>query len=335
MAVSEQSGAPTPPPPPPPPKRGKLLTVVVAVVIVVGVVLAGLFALKVGPFAPSSSPKPLDEGGFTLGQVVTFTYNGTNTFLCTPGMSTMFPRNATAAAAKGTTPCEIGNASQNAVSQVPEWVLVPAYAGLSVFGVPALGSSSSGFPTMNGTTILADCGAGGSRAACLDHPTYLYSPFFTAVEQAIGQPGGYGGLPLGVLPTPAHDHVINTSATYPNVEWGTIAVLVLDPNILPDRQTGLCAQAVGSNLSNPIGNCLTSLAALNRAAGTCSSSVVAFNSAVANPIWKTLNALTTTTVCAQVIVPGDVTIVQIDNTLDSNLYIPFSVSPGAPPSFPT
>ncbi|HEV2316145.1 MAG TPA: hypothetical protein VGV89_01030 [Thermoplasmata archaeon] len=336
---ADSSAAPTPAAAPPaaPPAKSRVRAAaiaVVAIVIVIVVVLAGLYYAKIGPFASSSSVA-LEEGGFTLGQVVTFTYNGTNTYLCTPGMSTMFPGNSTATAAAGTTMCEVGNAQQNAIFQVPEWVLVPAFAGLSVFGVSALGASSDGFPTMNGTTVLTDCGAGGTKAACVDHPTYLYSPLFVAVEQSIGKPGGYGGLPPGVLPTPAHDHVINTSTDYPNVQWGTIAVLVLDPNILPDRASGACTATVHSNLSNPIGNCLTSLAALDRAATTCSSSVVAYNTATANPIWKTLNGLAKGTVCDQVVVPGDLTIPQINANLNGNLYIPFKVTPGAPSSFPS
>jgi hypothetical protein len=310
---------------------------VIGVIVVIIVVLAVVLYVYPGYLKPSSSANSLQEGGFTLGQVVTFTYNGTNTFLCTPGMAVMFPGNATASAAAAKTSCEVGNASQNAVpSQVPEWVLVPAYAGLSIFGVAALGASSSGFATVNGSPLLTQCGAGGSHAACVDHPAYLYSPLFTAVELSINQPNGYGGLPLGVLPTPSHDHLINTSATYPNVEWGTIAVLVLDPNILPNRATGTCTATVATNLTSPTGNCLNSLPALERATKTCSTSVVAFNSATSNPIWKTLNKLfAKTAVCQQVVVPGDITITQVDNNLNSNLYIPFAVSPGAPGTFPS
>lgn len=309
--------------------------VVGAIIIVVIVIVAGLYIGKVGPFATHTSTPPLDEGGFTQGSVVTFIYNGTNTFVCTPGPTTLFPGNATAQAASSKTGCDVGAANQNAVEQVPEWVLVPAFDGLSVFGVAALGASTDGFPANNGSALLTDCGAGGTTAGCVDHPTYLYSPFFSAVEQNIGQGSGYAGLPLGVLPTPAHDHLINTSTDYPNVYWGTIAVLVLDPNILPDRATGGCTATVHSNLSNPVGNCLTTLTALERAATTCSSSVIAFNSAAKNPIWTTLNGLTSSTICDQVVVPGDVTIPQIDSNLNSNLYIPFAVSPGAPSSFPT
>jgi hypothetical protein len=307
-----------------------------AVVVIILVVLATALFVYPGYLRTKPTPGPgLNEGGFTRGQVVTFTYNGTHTFLCTPGMNVMFPGNATAARAAQVTACEVGNASQSAVIQVPEWVLVPAFAGLSVFGVPALGASADGFPEMNGTVLLTDCGAGGSHAACVDHPTYLYSPFFSAVENEIGASSGYGGLPLGVLPTPAHDHLIDTPAPYPNVQWGTIAVLVLDPNILPNRANGTCTQSVRSNLSDPTGNCLTSLTALDRATQTCSSSVVGFNSAVSNPIWKTLNGLTNSTVCAQAVVPGDVTVAQINTDLNGNLYIPFLVRPGAPGAFPS
>lgn len=322
----------------PPTSRSRRRTWAAVIVIVIILVVAIPTVLYVDPgylSSRSASPAPLEEGGFTLGQVVTFVYNGTDTYLCTPGMSVMFPGNSTASAAAQVTSCEVGNANQKAVAQVPEWVLVPAFAGLSIFGVTALGASADGFPMTNGTTLLTDCGAGGSHGACVDHPTYLYSPLFVAVEDSIGASTGYGGLPLGVLPTPAHDHLINTSANYPNVQWGTIAVLVLDPNILPDRATGACSPTVASNLSSPAGNCLTSLAALDRATHTCSSSVVAFNSAEKNPIWTTLNAVTGATVCSQVIVPGDVTITAVNNDLNGNLYIPFLVTPNPPQSFPT
>ncbi|MGI0070501.1 MAG: hypothetical protein ACRECT_00235 [Thermoplasmata archaeon] len=264
-------------------------------------------------------------GGFTHGCVVTFQYTGN--YQCTPGLSTLFPGDANATNATKETTCAVGAANQTAVNQVPEWILVPAFAGLSIFGVSALGSTARGFPTFNSSTILTDCGGGGSPTACPDHPTYIYSPAFTAVELHLGLKNGYGGLPPGVLPTPAHDHLINTSSTYPNVPWGTIAVLVFDPNIFPDRATGTCAASVASNLSSPTGNCLNSLAALERALTTPSTAVATANGA--NPIWQTLGMPP-----LQVVVPGDLSIPQIDN-LDSNLYIPFSVSPGAPPTFPT
>ncbi len=310
---------------------GSWIAVLVAVIVILAAGLSYYYLVYL-PGTRSSTPL-LEEAGFTDGSVVTFVYNGTDTFLCEPSMSVMFPNDPTASAAAATTPCEVGNASQNAVSQVPEWVLVPAYAGLSIFGVTALGANARGFPAVNGTALPTDCGAGGSPTACVDHPTYLYSPLFVAVEDHLNLTNGYGGLPRGVLPTPAHDHLLDTGTKYPNVEWGTIAVLVLDPNILPNRSTGTCAATVPSNLSSPTGNCLTSLNALEAALTTCSSAAANFNAAAKNPIWQTLVSVGVSP-CAQVFVPGASSAAQISH-LNANLYIPFLVQPGAPASFPS
>jgi flagellar basal body-associated protein FliL len=315
-----------------PPKKGMGTMVVVVLVVVILVVAGGLgyYYLVVKKNNSSTGTglnASLEMGGFADGQIVTFVYNGTTTEECTPSLATMFPNdpNATAAAAK--TGCEVGNADQNAVSQVPQYILVPAFAGLSIFGVPALKATSHGFPTVNGSTVLTQCGAGGTSTACPDHPTYLYSPDFTAVERHIGMDSGYGGLSPGVLPTPAHDHLLNTPTTYPNVYWGITVVLVFDPNIYPAQSSPTCTASVHSNLSNPTGNCLTSYSALQSAMGPggCSSAAAAFNNATANPIWQTLNAG-----CRQVVVPGGNL-----GELNGNLYIPFSVMPGAPPMFPS
>ena len=326
------SRSPTAPPDPGAPSGGShppgssRLWVILAVVAVAAVVVgAGVYYVYLRPTTPPA--KTLEEGGFTKGQAVTFVYNGTNTFLCTPGISVMFPGNSTATAAGATTSCEVGNASQNAVSQVPEWVLVPAFAGLSVFGVAALGASSSGVPEFQGAAVGVDCGAGGTPTGCVDHPTYLYSPVFAAVERHIGQSGGYGGLPLGVLPTPSHDHVIDTEATFPNVQWGTIAVLVFDPNIWPSPATGQCTASVGSNLSNPTTNCLTSLSAIQAAFSTCSSAVATANAN--EPIWATLGQP-----CDQIMVPGALTVGDL-MLLNANLYIPFAVQPGGLSTYPS
>lgn len=325
------SGANGPPVPPASPavagpggRRSRVGVTVAAVVIVVVVLVAGLYFFYP---RPPSSTRSLEEGGFTRGEAVTFVYNGTATFLCTPGMSVMFPGNATAAAAAATTPCEVGNASQSAVVQVPEWVLVPAFAGLSIFGVAALGATATGVPTYNGTPLGVDCGAGGSATACVDHPAYLYSPLFTLVEQHIGATTGYGGLPLGVLPTPAHEHLIDTTRSYPNVPWGTIAVLVFDPNIWPAPATGRCTAVVGSNLSDPTAHCLTSLTNLTAALTTCTTANAHANSN--EPIWATL-----ADPCTQVVVPGVSSPGELA-LLNGNLYIPFAVEPGALASYPS
>lgn len=306
---------------------------VIAIVVAVGIVSGGLgyYYGVVRPAQTSgSSPgvnQSLEMGGFDSGQVVTFLYNGTTTSTCTPSLTSFFPNDPNASAATRYTNCEVGAASQNAVPQLPEYVLVPAFAGLSIFGVGALGANASGFPTLNGSALATDCGAGGTVTGCPDHPTYLYSPLFTAVEAHLGLHQGYGGLPEGVLPTPAHDHLINTPTTYANVYWGTTVVLVLDPNIFPNRETAGCSVVAASNLSNPTSNCLSSFAGLERALTTCSSSAAAYNSATSNPIWQTLVSVGVSS-CAQVYVPGGV------SALNANLYIPFSVSPGEPPMFP-
>lgn len=335
MADPAQSASTTPDGSPPassaaPPKKG-MSTMTIAAVVIVVVILAlagglGYYYLVVKKPASNPGPNPaLEMGGFTDGQIVTFVYNGTTTEVCTPSLSVMFPHDSNATAAAAKTGCEVGNADQNAVQQVPQYILVPAFAGLSIFGVTALGATSHGFPAYNGTTVLAQCGAGGTSTACPDHPTYLFSPDFALVEAHIHQNSGYGGLPLGVLPTPAHDHLLNTPTTYPNVYWGITVVLVMDPNIWPAQSAPTCSMVSHSNLSNPTGNCLTSFGALQTAMTTCSSAASAFNSATANPIWQTLNSG-----CAQVVVPGNNL-----NNLNGNLYIPFSVQPGAPPMFPS
>ncbi|MCI4350249.1 MAG: hypothetical protein L3K15_01875 [Thermoplasmata archaeon] len=312
--------APTTPPTPPTPKP-KSMGVIAAVVVVIIVLVAAVGVYYYLKPKPASAPL-LQEAGFTAGAVVTFTYNGTNTFVCSHALLSYFPQ---ATAAAGATQCEVGAATQNAIpDQVPEWVLVPAFAGLSIFGVAALNASAHGFPTFHGATLLTDCGAGGTVAACVDHPTLIYSPLFTLVEQHIGITSGYGGYPEGVLPTPSHDHLLNTTSVVPNVEWGTIVVLVFDPNIFPDRTTGVCTAVIAGSST---AHCLTSLTALAAALSTSSASVATANAG--NPIWQTENNTS-----LQVLVPGDLSIAQLNN-LDSNLYIPFAVSPGAPSSFPT
>jgi hypothetical protein len=306
------------------------MTAIGAVVVVVILVIAGGLAyyyVVKQPASGTSTPAlnaSLEMGGFDNGQIVTFLYNGTTSEQCTPSLTTLFPGDPNASLAAAKTGCEVGAADQNAVVQTPQYILVPAFAGLSIFGVTALHATSQGFPTVNGTTLLTQCGAGGTPTACPSHPTYLYSPDFTAVENHLGL-DGYGGLPPGLLPTPAHDHLINSPSTVSNIYWGITVVLVFDPNIYPAQSSPTCVASVHSNQSNPTANCLTSFSALQAAMKTCSSSAASFNNATANPIWQTLQSG-----CDQVVVPGGNL-----GDLNGNLYIPFSVMPGAPPMFPS
>ncbi len=310
-------------------------------VIAVILIAAGGFGVYYSYYRPSStsSQSPsFTAGAFSSGQVVTFVYNGSATFECTPSLTALFPHDPNASGASGTTSCGAGNASQSAVpGQVPEWYLIPAYAGLSAFGLTGYNATTRGFPTVNGSAVLTDCGAGATPTACVDHPADAFSPFFAQFEVHAGLSSGVEGLPVGVLPFPAHDMVENYTS-FPIVPWGTSVVFVLDPNILPDRATGVCAPVVvPSNLSAPLGNCLNSTAAIYAAATTCSSAAQDYNSAANNPIWWVLTHEDHVSPCAQVYVPspGSLAPGGPGSGLNTNLYEPYSVQSGAPSSFPT
>lgn len=316
------------------PRRSGWIAAVLAVIVVVVAALA-VYYVYYRPSPSSTSPR-LTAGGFAEGQVVTFTYNGTGTFSCTPSLSTLFPHDPNASGASTSISCAVGNASVTAVAgQVPQWYLVPAYTGLSAFGLTGYNATARGFPTLNGSAVYTDCGAGTTPSTCPDHPSYTFSPIFAEVEARAGHPTGLLGLGPGVLPYPAHDMVENFTS-YPLVPWGTIVVFVMDPNILPDRATGACTEVAPSNLSHPTGNCLTSYSAIASAAITCSSTAESVNSATGNPIWWVLTHEDHVSACAQVFIPAPGTLAPSGPGvgLDSNLYEPYSVSAGAPSSFP-
>ena len=264
----------------------------------------------------------LQSGGFLNSNVIKFGYTQAQT--CAPSI-TSFGFNSTQASAAGAvTQCEVGAGNSTAVAgAAPVYVLVPAYAGLSVFGVTKLGASSQGYPVFNGSTIVTQCGAGGTNASCPDHPTYLYSPDFTLVEQHIGVQNGVFGLPEGVLPTPAHDHVVDFISN-PSIPWYMIAVLVFDPNVMPNAVTGQCTQVVESNLSNPTGNCLNSVSAIEAALNTQTTATANANATQNNPIYDTFGGVKT-----QVLIPG-VTMVAANSPANSNLFLYFNDIAGDP-----
>ncbi|HVC58124.1 MAG TPA: hypothetical protein VND15_01460 [Candidatus Acidoferrales bacterium] len=257
------------------------------------------------------------SGGFLNSGVVTFQY--TANYTCNPAQSLQF--NTTEARTAGNlTQCGVG-ATSNTTGAYPLWVAIPAYAGLSIFGLPVLGATSQGFPTYQNNTIVTDCGAGLSSSACPMHPALLYSPVFTAVEQHINATKTtWFGLPEGVLPTPAHSHIVASDYGGANVPWYVIGVLVLDPNIMPNATTGTCTQVIASNLTNATGNCLTSYAALQRALTTQSNDVAVANAG--NPIYQTLAG--NKTISVQVIVPGAPVVTMLANA-NTNLDIPFVI----------
>jgi len=259
----------------------------------------------------------LVSGGLLNSGTVSFGY--TQNYTCTPSLTT-FGFNATeAAAAANATGCAVGGGNSTAVANaLPVFVLVPAYAGLSIFGVTKLGASAQGYPIFDNQTVPTQCGAGGTGAACPDHPTYLYSPDFTLVEQHLGIQNGIFGLPEGVLPTPSHDHVVGYNGTQ-SVPWYMVVVLVFDPNVMPNAITGQCTQVVQSNLTDPTGNCLNSLSAIQAAMGTKTTATANANSTQSDPIYSTFGGVPT-----QVLVPG-VTEIAETSPANSNLFLYFNV----------
>lgn len=305
--------------------RTGLIAVALALILIIAGGLAYYYVIH-RPSSPGGGTAP-QSAGYAGGQLVTFVYNGSANYQCVPSIVTLYPGNATAAAAAATTPCEIGAADQSAVAgQVPDYLLIPAFAGLSIFGVASLGASAHGFPQLNGSPLLTQCGGGSASTACVDHPATLYGPLFSAIESRASLTT-VAGLPLGVLPMPAHDELLDTGSTVANIPWGITVAFVLDPNIFPGQSNASCRLVTPSNLSDPTGNCLTSFTALQHALSGCSSSAANFDTK--NPIWSAIVGLNVSG-CAQVYVPGGSLA-----ELNGNLYMPFAVQPGAPASLPS
>ena len=84
------------------------------------------------------------SGGFLNSQPVTFLYGGN--IYAIPASNTLLGNSSEVVNSLAFTNCEVGAAGNN-TGQLPLWITVPAYAGLSIFGVPALGASQQGFPT--------------------------------------------------------------------------------------------------------------------------------------------------------------------------------------------
>lgn len=256
--------------------------------------------------------RPTETAGFYNGTIVTFVYP--YQYKCLPSLTKYFSNETTAASL---TQCEVGAGNATAEQGAAAlWVIVPAFAGLSIFGVSKLGASAQGFPVYSNQTIVTQCGASGTPSGCPDHPLLLYSPFFTAVEEHLELKSGYGGLPEGVLPTPAHDHLID--CCFQTVPWYTIVVLVFDPNIFPNAVTGQCTAVAPSNLTDPTGDCLSNYNGLLKALTAHDSGVSTVNAN--NPIWQTLGGPN-----LQVVIPGAATAAHITNA-NSNLFEHFTVN---------
>ena len=225
------------------------------VLIVVAGIGYGLYVNAI--YKPAPKTRIGVTGGFYNGQVVTFQFY--EPFSCTPSPSTLLPNDANAKNAENKTQCEAGAAGTFPSNVEPVWGMAPAFAGLSIFGITDFGATPDGFPTYNGTTVFTDCTGMGSTHKCPDHPPLFYSPVIVAVEQNnLSITNGVMGLPEGVMPFPAHTHVIDTDAGGQDIPWNAIAVFVFDPNIFPNPATGKCIQVAPSNLTSPTGNCLVS-----------------------------------------------------------------------------
>ncbi|MDE1857268.1 MAG: hypothetical protein KGH98_04290 [Candidatus Micrarchaeota archaeon] len=248
----------------------------------------------------------------TILSAVYLPVNDPKNFSCSPTTAQLFP-NATAAA--GVTKCEIG-VKGDTTGADPEWIAVPAFAGESVFG-PKMGGDSNGFPIFQNRTILTNCGGGyPTPGMCMDHPNFFYSPYFTKVEQLMNITNGTDGLPEGVLPGPAHNHFMINDENGQFVGWYLINVLVFDPNIFPNPQTGKCAQIANSSLKDPTGNCLLSLGAFANAITTNDSAIAAINAN--NPLWIAAGRPMT-----EIVIPNDT--VSTLNQSNSNVDINFSI----------
>jgi hypothetical protein len=294
---------------------------------VVTVTVPGPGTTVTAPGSETTVTVPIQEltsGAFYNGRVITFNY--TAKFFCTPPLSQFFSNQTQAN--QLTSGCEVGAANMSAFpsNAAPLYVLVPAFAGLSIFGVHSLGATSLGFPTFvyNGTntTIVTQCGAALTQTECPDHMSLIYSPAFTAVEQHLGIKNGVFGLPEGVLPTPAHEHLV-TFTDNQSIPWYLVIVLVFNPNIFPNPITGQCSVMVPSNQSNPVANCLNNYSALESALTTHDSAVT--NANTGNPIWQTLGDPT-----LQVLVPGISSVSQLSSASNSNMLLYFSDPPVYP-----
>ncbi len=299
----------------------KIFAATTIVLIIVAATGYGLYYTAVTkPAAPTHLARIGVTGGFYSGRVVTFQFF--QQFSCTPSLTQLFPNDGNATAAAAVTQCEAGKAGTFPSNVEPVWGMSPAFAGLSIFGLTAFGATSDGYPTYNGTAILTDCTGMGSVHQCPDHPPKFYSPAIIAVERYLNITNGVMGLPEGVMPFPAHTHIIDTEAGNADIPWNAIAVFVFDPNIFPNPVTGTCTKIVPSSLSNATSNCLTSIAALQAAMGTINSEMPSANKA--NPIWFGLGKPATQVVVAGAASPSDY------RSANSNIDVPFQVTEGNP-----
>lgn len=269
------------------------------------VALAILFQLALASSAIQYYPTANQTGAFYNGSVITYDYTGG--YSCYPPLSSVSPK---ATANESDYPCYAGIAS-NSSQALPDWVLVPAYAGMSIFGA----NGTDGMPVFGNSTVYVNCGAGNSTTMCASDPKFVYSPAFAMMENYTGK-HSFDGLPNGVMPLPAHSHLINDTFHNDPIPWYVVIVYVFDPNIMPNVTNGKCAQVVASNVPNPTGNCLTSLAAIKRAMQTEDNATA--NANTGNPIWNAMGKP-----AAEVYIPNDTSQSEVGNP-NTNIVVPFA-----------
>jgi hypothetical protein len=304
----------------------KVFAATTIVILAVAAVGFGLYANQV--LKPAPPVRIGVTGGFLSGSVVSFQFF--QALSCAPAVDTLFANTnyatAASAAAKASVTCEGGAAGTFPSNVQPVWGMAPAFAGLSIFGATNFGATADGFPVWNNTGTLTaihtHCTGMGSTHKCPNHPPLFFSPAIIAVEQYLNMPNGVMGLPLGVMPFPAHTHIVATDAGQQDIPWNAIAVFVFDPNIFPDPVSGTCTKVAPSNLTNPTGNCLNSTAALQAAMGTADNGIPTTNQS--NPIWNGLGKP-----MVQVVVAGATSAADYAKA-NSNIDVPFAVIPGNP-----
>ena len=182
---------------------------------------------------------------------------------CTGKISALYNNYPEAVNASSVTNCEIG-IGINTTHIVSQYMLVPTFAGLSIYGQVGWNSTVQGYPTFDQNVIVTTCGASTSLSNCSATSTtkYFYSPGASTFERLLGDNKGLFGFPEGVMAKPAHELLIPPGVGQKLTETYQVRIGVFDPNIFPNSTTGLCKQWVASNLTNPMANCLNNTAAL-------------------------------------------------------------------------
>lgn len=242
---------------------------------------------------------------FQNGNTVSLVYF--DNFTCIPAPTAVYMNSSESVNATAVTACEFGSSTGvNMTGSIPRWGLIPAFAGLSVYGYAAYGSAPLGYPTYNGQTIFTECAAGMTSKACIRRPTYIYSPITSAIEQGVNISNGINGLPEGVLPNAARDLLVSPKKNGTVSRSYEVRVWVFDPNIFPDPATGKCMQVAPSSLADPTAHCLTSVTALQAAISTNDTAISAINAN--NILWKVAGRPDTQVVIlAAVLLPGNST----------------------------